>query len=292
MSRIYEALKRAESEQTRVRPQPLVAEARYVPPPPDNNSNSSRIERMLESIPHKVWRPDITQLPTLGDGPGVEQFRSLRSRMHQFSDDGGFKSILVSSGLPAEGKSFVSANLAVSFARSKNCKVLLIDADLRRPSLCKLMGCDEGPGLADYLAGSVELERIVQMDGLGQPGNDGRPGNIPNLTFIPAGTSSDNAAELAGNVRFEELMTALSPHFDWIVVDSSPVLTVSDAVNFARTCDAVLLVARGNVTPFNVAQRAQAEFRNSRVLGFVLNAVTHETSHGKAYSYAPAGRVH
>jgi Mrp family chromosome partitioning ATPase len=97
-------------------------------------------------------------------------------------------------------------------------------------------------------------------------------GGITNLTFIPASSSGDNAAELAGNHKIEELITTLAPHFDWIIVDSSPVIPVSDAVNFARACDTVLLVARADSTPFDVAQRASAEFRNSRVLGFVLNA--------------------
>ncbi len=83
----------------------------------------------------------------------------------------------------------------------------------------------------------------------------------------------DKAADLSGNHRFEQLIEAVSPHFDWIVVDSSPVNLVSDGVNLARACDAVLLVARGGVTRYEVAQRALAELKASKVLGLVLNAV-------------------
>jgi protein-tyrosine kinase len=287
MSRIYEALKRAEFEQEIIRqPAEHPAEPISVAPRSNNSKEHSTTQYMLDTVPRRSWKPDIGQLPTLEDsGPGVEQFRSLRSRLHQMSDSNHLRSILVSSGLPSEGKSFVSANLAISLARSTNTKVLLIDADLRRASLCKLIGCDPGPGLAEYLAGTIELKHILQRDGAAAAGDAGQPPNIPNLTFIPAGMNRSNAAELAGNAKFQDLMAALSPQFDWIIVDSSPVLTVSDAVNFARICDAVLLIARGDITPFDVAQRAHAEFRNSRVLGFVLNAVKSKHSNDSSYGY-------
>jgi protein-tyrosine kinase len=287
MSRIYEALKRAESEQELIRQsaEPS-AEPLSVPLRPNNSRDISTTQRMLENIPRRPWKPDIGQLPTLEDyGPGVEEFRSLRSRLHQISDSNHLKSILVSSSLPSEGKSFVSANLAISLTRSRNTNVLLIDADLRRPVLCKVMGCDPSPGLAEYLAGTAEVKQILHRDGAVAAGDAARPPNLHNLTFIPAGGHRGNAAELAGNARFQELMATLSPHFDWIIVDSSPVLTVSDAVNFARTCDSVLLIARGDVTPFDAAQRAYAEFRNSRVLGFVLNAVQGRKAEKSSYGY-------
>jgi protein-tyrosine kinase len=290
MSRIYEALKRAESEQDLIR---QAAEQLSEPLPlrPNNAGDVSITQRMLDNIPRRLWRPDISQLPTLEDhGPGVEQFRSLRSRLHQINDSNHLKSILVSSSLPSEGKSFVSANLAISLARSTNTKVLLIDADLRRAALFKVIGCDPEPGLAEYLAGTVEMKQILQRDGAIAAGDAALHPNIPNLTFIPAGVCRGNAAELAGNARFQALMATLSPHFDWIIVDSSPVLAVSDAVNFARICDSVLLIARGDVTPFDAAQRACAEFRNSRVLGFVLNAVKDRNPDGSSYGYdGPSG---
>ncbi len=107
-------------------------------------------------------------------------------------------------------------------------------------------------------------------------GSGGAQRCLPNLTFIAGGNGGDKAADLSGNPRFGELIRLASPYFDWIIVDSSPVLPVSDAVNLARSCDGVLLVARGGVTKFPVAQRAQSELKASNILGFVLNAV-HET---------------
>jgi capsular exopolysaccharide synthesis family protein len=175
--------------------------------------------------------------------------------------------------MPGEGKTFVVANLAVSLARNRNNTVLLIDADLRRPSLHAILGAPGTPGLTEYLAGTAEVSDIVQRNENPRVVEAGIMHAIPDLAFIPAGAGGDNASELVANHRIEELVAALSPHFDWILIDSPPVLAFSDAVDLARAADAVLLVARSATTPFNVAQRAQTAFSNSRILGFVLNAV-------------------
>jgi protein-tyrosine kinase len=310
MSRIYEALQKAESErkperreeESRIpeyptdadlRSQTAVAEADYAPVPlPYMASTESSLREPggdaldLSRIVRRPWVPSLTQLPALMErGPAVEQFRSLRSRIHELRDLRPLKSILVSSGMPQEGKSFISANLALSLARHKNSKVLLIDGDMRRYSLHQLLGCESHPGLADYLAGKASPEDVMQRaeqsteaDGTGKP-------LLPNLTFIAGGNGGDKAADLSGSQRFGELIKLASPHFDWIIVDSSPVLPVSDAVNLARSCDAVLLVARGGVTKFPIAQRAQSELKASNVLGFVLNAVQDAPQVGGYYGY-------
>lgn len=207
----------------------------------------------------------------------MEQFRSLRSRIFELRDIKALKSILISSGLPQEGKSFVAVNLAISLARHKNSKVLLIDGDMRRYTLHQLLGCESHPGLADYLAGKAGVTEVMQraQEGEDQAKDGGKAGALAlsNLTFIAGGNGGDKAADLSGNPRFGELIKRASPYFDWIIVDSSPVIPVSDAVNLARACDGVLLVARGGVTKFPVAQRAQSELRASNILGFVLNGV-------------------
>jgi Mrp family chromosome partitioning ATPase len=107
---------------------------------------------------------------------------------------------------------------------------------------------------------------------------------ISNLTFIPSGKTSDNSSELVANHRIEELIATASPYFNWIVIDSPPVLAVTDAVDLARAADAVLLVAREATTRYDVAQRAQAALSNSRILGFVLNAAD-EAPRGNSYDY-------
>jgi capsular exopolysaccharide synthesis family protein len=239
----------------------------------------------LAHVPQIDWTPSIHQLPALDErGSSVEQFRSLRSRMQEFRDLNALKSLLVSSGLPQEGKSFIAVNLAISFARHKAGRVLLIDGDMRRATLHKLLGCPQGPGLTEYLSGDASITEIMQRP---SPGDDDHPlpPGLASLTFIPAGTEHDKAADLSGNRRFERLIVAAAPHFDWIVVDSSPVNLVSDGVNLARACDAVLLVARGGVTKFESAQRALGELKASKVLGFVLNAVKNPPIAGGYYGY-------
>jgi capsular exopolysaccharide synthesis family protein len=236
-------------------------------------------------IRHVGWHPSVAQLPSLEDrGSAVEQFRSLRSRMQEFRDLNTLKTLLISSGLPQEGKSFVTANLAISFARHKAGRVLLIDGDMRRATLHKLLGAPQGPGLTEFLAGEANLNQVMQRPLTDEPGHPLPPG-LASLTFIPAGMEHDRAADLSGNRRFDNLIAAAIPCFDWIVVDSSPVNLVSDGVNLARSCDAVLLVARGGVTKYEVAQRAVAELKASKVLGFVLNAVKNPPVAGGYYGY-------
>jgi capsular exopolysaccharide synthesis family protein len=228
----------------------------------------------------------MESLPTLGDhGESIEQFHGLRSQIYQYRDQAPFKTILISSGMPAEGKTFVAANLAMSLARNKNNRVLLIDADLRRPVLHSILGAPITPGLIDYLAGAAEVRDILQRNQNTRVVEDGRMRQVPNLTFIPAGSGGDNLLELVANHRIEELIRVLSPHFDWILIDSPPVLAFADAIDIARAADAVLLVARAATTPYDVAQRAQAAFSSSRILGFVLNAVKDAPRNGSYYYY-------
>jgi len=317
MSRIYEALQKAESERKLERREPelripeqsaptamnaaaavaepeetlvsarysgdLTIDAPYSQGPPHFTGPGSLD---LSIIPHRPWALSLAQLPALLErGPAVEQFRSLRSRIFELRDISPLKTILVSSGLPQEGKSFISTNLALSLARHKNSKVLLIDGDMRRYTLHQILGCESNPGLADYLAGKASITEVMQRPEPLQSPTPGATPILPNLTFIAGGNGGDKAADLSGSPRFGELIRQTTPYFDWIIVDSSPVLPVSDAVNLARSCDGVLLVARGGVTKFSVAQRAQSELKASNILGFVLNAVLEMPQVGSYYGY-------
>src|ERR1700722_14367802 len=313
MSRIYEALQKAEAERQQERgerePESLERPIDAVPPvrvaaalaeysaaatePMASavyNSTSAVASRSgidLSRIEKRPWTLSLSQIPALQEsGPSVEQFRSLRSRIFELRDIKPLKSVLVSSGLPQEGKSFISINLAISLARHKNSKVLLIDGDMRRYTLHEMLGCESHPGLADYLAGKAGIEEIMQQQAAPAVGESGP--FLPNLTFIAGGNGGDKAADLSGSSRFGELIELAAPHFDWIIVDSSPVLPVSDAVNLARSCDGVLLVARSGETKYPIAQRAQSELKASNILGFVLNAVEEQPQVGSYYGYDAA----
>jgi protein-tyrosine kinase len=320
MSRIYEALQKAESERKleRREPEPRTPEqsvhspiyasavataeeeqASFTPaaepyaetrpssvqPPVRVDPNALDVSK----IPVRPWALSLERLPSLQErGFAVEQFRSLRSRIFELRDISPLKSIMVTSGLPQEGKSFISTNLALSLARHKSSKVLLIDGDMRRYTLHQLLGCESHPGLADYLAGKASLEEVMQRSEPFEGMTAGTAAITQNLTFIAGGNGGDKAADLSGSPRFEELIRLAAPHFDWIIVDSSPVLPVSDAVNLARACDGVLLVARSGQTKFPVAQRAQSELKASNILGFVLNAVQEAPQVGSYYGYDAA----
>jgi protein-tyrosine kinase len=301
MSHIYEALQRAEAERKSAAredderidpefsniPEPIIeaqlesATATFHTKPVSKLSPS-----FLSDIPRRPWKPFFERLPALRKGgPAVEQFRSLRSRVQEFRDLKKLKSLLISSGLSQEGKSFIAVNLAINLARHKSSKVLLIDGDMRCPSLHQYLGCGVHQGLPEYLTGKASILEVMQYP---EEATDPDPvisTILSNLAFIPGGAGGDRAADLSGNKRFDELLTTVAPYFDWIVVDSPPVLLVSDAVNLARSCDAVLLVARSGVTTFPVAQRAQHELKASNIIGFVLNAVDKPPMIGNYYRY-------
>jgi capsular exopolysaccharide synthesis family protein len=272
MSRIFEALQRAEIERKTAPPSEDDQAGDPAVIPGIKEPSAAEAEVVLEDIARHSWTPSVASFPTLADrGAGVEQFRRLRSRIYQARYEAPLKTILVSSGMPSEGKSFIVANLAICLARNSVNNILLIDGDLRRPTLHSLLDAPDTPGLSEYLAGTAELKNVLQRNRSSKTIDSSGGGSISNLTFVPSGKCGDNSSELVANHRIDELIATLSPHFDWILIDSPPVLAVTDAVELSRAADAVLLVARGARTPYDVAQRTQATFSNSRILGFVLN---------------------
>jgi protein-tyrosine kinase len=207
----------------------------------------------------------------------IEQFRTLRSRLYRIREVQPVRTLLVTSTLPGEGKTFVALNLAQAIARLHERRVLLIDSDLRASALHVAMGAPSCPGLADCLQGEADEFSIIQANPRG------------NLFFIPAGRSVSNPAELLSNSRLQELLDRIAPVFDWIIVDSPPVLPVSDAYVLARLCDGVLFVVRAGSTAYDQVQTASREFRGKKLLGFVLNRVEKQATYG-GYSYYGYGQ--
>jgi capsular exopolysaccharide synthesis family protein len=286
MSRIYDALQRANLERQSAQQANDTETAEPFASQGGENEPPVQEDVLLDKIARYAWNPSVDALPTLGDrGESIEQFRGLRTQLYQFRDQAPLKTILISSGMPAEGKTFVAANLAMSLARNKNNTVLLIDADLRKPMLHTILGAPKLPGVTEYLARTAQVNDILQRNQVQSIVEAGLVRRIPDLTFIAAGAGGDHSSELVANHRIDELIATLSPHFDWILIDSPPALAVSDAIDIARAADAVLLVAREARTPYDVAQRAQAAFSNSRILGFVLNAVKDAPGGGSYYYY-------
>ena len=202
---------------------------------------------------------------------GAEKFRTLRSRLYQIATAQPLKKLLVTSSTPAEGKTFVTANLAHSFVRQADRRVLLIDSDLRASRLHLHLGAPEKPGLSEYLRGDCDEFQVTQV------GSDG------NLCLIPGGREVSNPSELLHSERMKHLLDRMSQMFDWIILDSPPALAVHDASILADMCDGVLFVVRAGATDFELAEKASAEFREKNLLGVVLNRVEKSDAYGDYY---------
>ena len=202
---------------------------------------------------------------------GAEKFRTLRSRLYQIATAQPLKKLLITSSTPAEGKTFVTANLAHSFVRQAGRRVLLIDSDLRASRLHLHLGASEKPGLSEYLRGDCDEFQVTQV------GSDG------NLCLIPGGREVSNPSELLHSERMKHLLDRMSLIFDWIILDSPPALAVHDASILADMCDGVIFVVRAGATDFELAEKASAEFREKNLLGVVLNRVEKGDAYGDYY---------
>jgi protein-tyrosine kinase len=268
MSKIHDALNRAEQENR------TTARAAAAAPVLSEPAAAQASFRGNSESFHQ-WSPDSERLVFLGKEShpeAIEQFRTLRTRLYQIRAAENKKVILVSSAMPGEGKSFVASNLALTLVRQNNRTALLMDFDLRKPHLHELLGTVRTPGLTDYLSDRASSSAILQT------------GCIERLTFIPAGSPVQDPAELITGPKFKTLVSEYSSMFDWIIIDSPPVLPMSDASLISSAVDGVLLVIGANATSADAAQRAQHEFANSTVIGTVLNRARVLTHSGYKYS--------
>ncbi len=302
MSRIHEALKKAEQEraasqggaaQAEFQPaftsteapetpmMPAIDERRIQGNLPPSTSMASLItsyslDALLSRCVPQTWAPDEkTMLFFNGDenSRGTEEFRTLRSRLYHAREKMPLKKLLVTSALPKEGKSFTASNLAQVLVRQHGRRVLLIDADLRGPRLHMMLGTTSSPGLADYLQGKCDEFSIMQR------------GPMENLFFIPSGQEISDPAELVANGRLKLLMQRIEALFDWIIIDSPPAVPVSDASVLAKACDGVLMVVRSNATPVDMARRARQEFPDEALIGVVLNGTNADAMPYTRYYY-------
>jgi protein-tyrosine kinase len=274
MSRIHEALKRAEREKGRPRSQEAVAEpapsaAAVVAPAAAVATQAAPIApprvvapALLESCRRSRWQGDTSKLfflSTRHNTFATEQLRTLRSRLYQARERRPLKTVVVTSAMPSEGKTFVCANLAHALARQPERRVLLMDCDLRAAGLHTLLGAPGEPGLTAYLRGEATVEKILQR------------GPQENLFLIPGGRAVSNPVELLAGGKLKALVEQLAPLFDWILLDTPAAGAMADALRIAGWCDGVLLVVEGGKTPYDVAQRVAAELPAKRLLGVVLN---------------------
>jgi protein-tyrosine kinase len=299
MSRIHDALKQAEQERAAnlgtetpvAQPEPPVPAVGPSEHARSNNGSAAKplslhahygssaigVEGVLAACRTTPWNPDTRALlfnRAEQRALGAEEFRTLRTRLTQMREKLPLQAILVTSALPGEGKTFVAANLAQSFAQQSGRRVLLLDGDLRLSRLHVLLGTSPLPGLSDFLRGDAEISNVLQR------------GCPDNLYFIPGGKPPLDPIELLGNGRLKSLLHQLAPVFDWIVLDSPPSVPLSDASLLAELCDGVLMVVKAGKTPFDVAQKGRRQFEQRHLLGVVLNHVAPQTAYSAYYYQA------
>ena len=191
-----------------------------------------------------------------------EAFRGVRTNILFSASEPGSRSIVVTSTGPGEGKTMIASNLAVGMAQAGQ-RVLLMDADMRRPRAHEVFALDCDPGLSNLLVGMVKPSEVIQR------------AEVENLWIMPAGKTPPNPAELLGSRRFDELLTSLKTQFDLVVIDTPPVMAVTDAAVAAHRANGVLFVVAADVTSRSAAQAALdvLEQAHARFVGAVLNRV-------------------
>lgn len=292
MSRIHDILKKAEQEGTLRRTRGAGAESTAtIPPMPAPTTLPRRsapvpvavMERAREHTPASEpgWAPQPAarlQLDSCLVAAGApqsvaaEQYRSLRTRISRGDHGGAVRTIIVTSPLKGDGKSLTAANLALTMAQEFHQRVLLIDADLRQPTVHRLFGIADTPGLSDVLMGGVALEQALV--------------EVPEhrLSLLPSGGPSSNPAELLGTVAMRRTLDTLRAKYDRIILDMPPVSPLADVEILLPSADGLVLIVRAGVTPRPSIEHALSRLDPAKVLGVVLNESDAAGSYG-GYSY-------
>ena len=230
------------------------------------------IEWLNKSNGHKESELIVVDRP---DSIPSEAFRALRTRV-QFSrlGENAIKMILVSSSAPQEGKTLISTNLAASFAQASN-KTLIIDCDLRKPRVHMIFDAKRYPGIIDYFFGHATLKDII------------KPTKIPNLHFITAGTIPPNPSEMLDSKEMKKFLLEMRDMYDIIILDTPPVVAVTDSEILTRRVDASILVVNSESTETELMQKSVDMLRsnNNTFIGTVLNNFTYRYGYGSYYKY-------
>ncbi|MDX1983183.1 MAG: CpsD/CapB family tyrosine-protein kinase [Bryobacteraceae bacterium] len=201
----------------------------------------------------------------------LERYRKLRTKLMQQHSIREFRSLMVTSATPQEGKTLTVFNLALSFAMIPGFRVAVVDGDLRRGSVGRWLGAEDRPGLINLLEGSATVDDVIL-----------KSDDLP-VHFILSGNTRSSSAELMQPGDLREHMRQISERFDLVIVDSAPVNVITDAQLLASCCDAILLVARAFITTRKEFEKMAADLQAFRIIGTVLNGGTQMKRHYKGY---------
>jgi capsular exopolysaccharide synthesis family protein len=204
----------------------------------------------------------------------AEAFRTLRTNIQFSSLDNDIRTLVVTSTQPGEGKSIVVSNLAITMAQSGK-KVLLIDCDLRKPTIHKKLGISNHNGLTSLLAKEKSREEVIEAS------------DIKNFYILTSGPIPPNPAELLGSKKMKNLITELKEYFDVILFDAPPVLAVTDAQILSTLCDGVMLIAAYGEAEKHAMVRAKESIEKvgGKILGVVINKVPNNSKSYYYYNY-------
>jgi len=295
MSQIFEALQRAQAERTGDGAELSASAAELLEQVVDQRATKAAaevtaaaenpllkeiavdFERELAGVKVVTPTPAVeARLVCLTDQGclAAEKFRVLGLKLRNLREKRPLKRVVVTSTIPEEGKSLTAANLALNQSRSRILKTLLVDGDLRRPSLASKFGLSRSlPGLVDCLGGEKQVQEVLcKLEGT-------------NLWFLPAGLPPENPLELMQSGRVPELLDRLGRYFDWVIIDCPPVMPLADTAYWMKLSDGVLLVVREGVAEKKPLARVLESIDRSQLLGVVVNSHTNgdHTSYYQRY---------
>lgn len=240
---------------------PLRPQQPEQPVPPASRMLPDRLDPSLE---HKVVIDESM------DPASREQYRRLATGLHAAQATSGLKVVMLVSALAGEGKTLTASNLALTFSESYQRSVLLIDGDLRRPSLHTVFNLQNSPGLSEGLVAAQDRKLPLHRV-------SGR------LTVLTAGAATDDPMAALASERMQRLVDQARETFDWVIVDTPPIGLLSDANLLAAFADGAILVVKAGTTPSELVQRAVAAIGKDRLLGVVLNRASVPMGPGYAY---------
>jgi len=227
----------------------------------------------------RVLVPPQSRLVCITDKESLaaEKFRYLAVRLRQLQQSRPLKKVLITSAIPREGKTMVAANLACSLARRAQ-KTLLVEGDLRRPALAQMFGLSKISGICEWLQGeSGPSASIYHLEG-------------PGFWILPAGSTPRNPLELMQSGKLSHLMEQLTGWFDWVVIDSPPVLPLGDTSVWARLADGILLVTRQGTTEKRQLQRGIEALESKKLIGALLNSSVSTAHSDYDYHYGASSQ--
>lgn len=244
-----------------------------------NRVEPGRVEGPMQCKVLKISPPDVGHLVSLPDteSSATEAFHLLGVRLRHLRRQRPLKKVLVTSTIPQEGKSMVAANLACTLALRTQQKVLLLEGDIRRPTQSKIFGLQVKSGICSWLSGESNLtDSMFRLDG-------------PGIWILPAGFATGNSLEFLQSGRIVPMMEQLTSWFDWVVIDSPPILPLADTSVWTNMADGILLVTRQGITQRKQLKRGLEALANQKVIGAVLNSA--KSLVHSDYYYRPTNRL-